>query len=215
MSNFRIFSKVLGDSGKFKKYILDNISKLLNANFFNKLKNVETQISDLVIQSIRAQPEYGSLKSGILRNEFGLPNTGLVDAILDQLNDIQVQIIKPSVRGNAIQASFVLNMVKENFSEILSSSSASFVTEKGSQIDWLRWLLLEGNNSVIIGYRYVPKSDPRSRTGRGIMISGESAIYRVHPDYRGTADDNWITRGVEAALPSIESYINNMVQKSL
>ena len=47
------------------------------------------------------------------------------------------------------------------------------------------------------------------------MISGQSSIYRVPPQFAGTSSDNWITRGIDQALPQIESYINRMVQKSL
>jgi len=211
MSSLNFFSRVVNKTGDFKKYVLENITKLLDRDFFTKLKQTEDQIRQIVIQSITNQPEYSSLKSGILRNHFGLANTTLVDSILNQLENVDIQVTKPRISGNSIQASFVLNMIKENFTDILSSTDASYVTEKGSTIDWLRWLLLEGNNSVIIGYKYIPKVDSRSRTGRGIMVSGESAVYRVPPEFSGTESDNWITRGIDEAMPQIESYLNKMV----
>lgn len=215
MNNIQIFSKVLGSINNFKKYILDNIIETLNKKFFSNEKIIEQDIRDIVLNNIRNQPEYYSLKSGALRNQFGIANTSLVDSVLQQLDDLQIITIRPQKKSNTIEASFIINMIKENFSEIISSSGASYTTEKGSKIDWLRWLLLEGQNSVIIGYKYIPKADPNSRTGRGIMISGESAIYRVPPQFAGTIDDNWITRGVDASVPEIESYMNRMIEKSL
>lgn len=215
MSNIRIFSKLLGNISNFKRYILDTISTTINKRLFSQSNTTEKTISNIVIESIKNQPEYTSLKSGILRHQFGLANVGVVDAILSELNDIQVKIIKPNISGDSIEAKFVINMIKNNFADILSSSAASYVSEKGSTIEWLRWLLLEGNNSVVIGYRYIPKIDPRSRTGKGIMINSESSVYRVAPEFAGTLDDNWITRGLDAALPEIENYMNNMVKRSL
>ena len=134
---------------------------------------------------------------------------------MSQLNDIEIKINKPKAISKGIEANLVINMIKENYADIVSSGSGVYASEKGSQINWLRWLLLEGNNSVVIGYRYLPKTDANSRTGKGIMISGQSSIYRVPPQFAGTASDNWITRGIDQALPQIESYINRMVQKSL
>jgi len=215
MSNIKIFSKLLGNIDNFKKYILDSIAKSINTNLFTKLNVAETEIRNIVIRNIRSQPEYISLKSGSLRNQFGLANTSVVDAILSELDDIQIKISKAKTKGSSIEATFIVNMIKEDFSEIVSSNAGVYTTENGSKIDWLRWLLLEGQNSVIIGYRYLPKLDPRSRTGRGIMVGGESAVYRVPPEFAGTQSDNWITRGVDSALPEIESYMNKIVKQTL
>lgn len=215
MSNIRLFSKVLDSSASLSKYILDNFIKIINQTFFTQSNAMQQAIADIVIQSIRNQPEYSSLKGGELRHQFGIANTAVVDQILSQLNDIQIKINKPKASSKGIEASLVINMIKENYADIASSGAGAYVSEKGSQINWLRWLLLEGNNSVVIGYRYLPKTDANSRTGKGIMVSGKSSIYRVPPQFAGTAGDNWITRGIDQALPEIESYINRMVNKSL
>lgn len=215
MSNINIFGKVLGTATQFKKFILNNISEIINRRLFNNLNSVEKDISTIIINNIKEQPEYSSLKSGSLRNQFGIANTSVVDSILLELDDIQVKIIKPIIKGDSIQANLIINMINNNFSEIISSSSAAYISEKGSQIEWLRWLLLEGNNSVIIGYKYKPKTSPNSRTGKGIMIKGEGNIFRVPPEFAGTSDNNWITRGVDASLPEIQSYINRIVKQAL
>ena len=215
MSNIRLFSKVLGNSASLSKYILDNFIKIINKTFFTQSNAMQQDIASIVIQSIKNQPEYSSLKGGELRHQFGIANTAVVDQILSQLNDIEIKINKPKAISKGIEANLVINMIKENYADIVSSGSGVYASEKGSQINWLRWLLLEGNNSVVIGYRYLPKTDANSRTGKGIMISGQSSIYRVPPQFAGTASDNWITRGIDQALPQIESYINRMVQKSL
>lgn len=215
MSNINIFSKVIQSVGDFKKFVLKSLTESLNNKLFKDLKKTEDFIRDTIIESVKNQDEYNSLKSGILRNQFGLADTSVVDQVLNELDDLIVTINKPRAGSNAINANFTINMIKEDHSSILSSSAARIQTEKGGQLEWLRWLLLEGGNSVVIGYRYLPKTTPYSRTGEGIMVKGKSAIFRVPPKYIGTIGDNWITRGVDEALPTIESYINTLIQKSL
>lgn len=215
MSRLNIFTKIIGNVGDFKKYILQNIKNILNRQLFSNINVNAEAIKDIVISNIISQPEYSSLISGSLRNQFGLPTSQLVDGIIEELKDISIDIQKPKISGNKIDANIAISLIKEDFQQILSSNYASFTTEKGSQLNWLRWLLLEGNNSVIIGYRYAPIASPYSRTGKGIMVSGNSAVYRVPPEFAGTAEDNWITRGIDASLPQIESYINQLIQKSL
>ena len=215
MSDIKIFGKLLGNINQFKKFILQSMSDNLNKYLFTKINSVEKKIRNIVIQSIKNQPEYTSLKSGTLRNQLGIPNTAAIDSVISALDDIQVKIIKPSVKGDGVEAKIVINMIKDNYLEILSDSGASYITEKGTQIEWLRWLLLEGNNSVIIGYRYMPITHPNSRTGKGIMTQFKSGIFRVPPEFAGTFGNNWITRGLDAALPQVESYFNNMVKQAL
>ena len=209
-----IFGKLITNISSFKKGILDHISKQLNKQL-RKFNNAEDRIKDIVIASIKAQDEYLSLKSGTLRNQFGLENPGLADAVLQSLENIDIKINRARVNGSEIESQIIINMIKSDYSDMLSSSAASYTSEKGSTIPWLEWLLLRGQDSVVVGFKYLPKNSPYSRTGRGIMISGDSAIYRVPPGYAGTMDNNWITRGVDAALPEIQSYMNSLVEKIL
>ncbi len=214
MASVNIFGKLLTSSTDFKNYILKTISETVNKNLFSKLTPVEGTISDIVLFSIKAQPEYSSLKSGELRNRFGIKSAAQVDEVLAALDDIDVKVDKARVSGGEITAEITVNMIKSDFAS-LGIAAGSYVSEGGSQIDWLNWLLYEGNNSVVIGYKYKPVVSPKSRTGKGIMIKGEGNIFRVPPEFAGTADDNWITRGVDAALPQIQDYFNKIVKKAL
>lgn len=214
MSNINIFSKVLGNAADLSKYVLEYFSKIITQKFFSQAGKIEKDVSKIVIDSIRKQPEYTALKSGELRHQFGIANTSAVDQVLSALDDIQVKVLKPKISQNGLDASLIINMIKENFEQDITSYG-SYVSEKGSQIDWLRWLLLEGNNSVVIGYKYLPKADPSSRTGKGIMVKGRSSIFRVPPSFAGVSGNNWITRGIDAALPEIQSYIDKVVKSAL
>ena len=212
MASVNIFGKLLTSSTDFKNYILKTVKETVNNRLFSKLVPAEDTINDIVISSIKAQPEYASLKSGELRHRCGIQSAAQVDEVLAQLDDIDTKIERARVSGDEITAEITVNMIKSDFASL---SAGSYVSEGGSEIDWLSWLLYEGNNSVVIGYKYKPVVSPKSRTGKGIMIKGEGNIFRVPPAFAGTADDNWITRGVDAALPQIEDYFNKIVKKAL
>jgi len=214
MSVLNIFGKILGNINDLKKFILNTISKNINKTL-SKVDVGSNKIKSIILDSIRNQPEYTELKSGVLRNQLGLPDPAMVDSVLSALDDIEVKINRAQVNNSELQAQLIINVMKSDYSAVLSAAGASYTTEKGAQINWLEWLLLRGQDSVIVGYRYLPKITDKSRTGKGIMISGNSAIYRVPPAFAGTVDDNWITRGIDAALPEIEAYINNLITRSL
>ena len=214
MADIKIFGKLLTSGSDFKKYILKTISDTVNRRLFSKLSSAENTISNMVIASIKAQPEYSSLKNGELRNKFGIQNTSEIDNVLAMFNDINTDIDKARISGGEVTANITINMIKDDFAS-LSSGMAAYTSEGGSQIDWLDWLLYKGNNSVVIGYKYLPVVSPKSRTGKGIMVKGEGNIFRVPPQFAGTSDDNWITRGVDAALPQIREYFNKIVKQAI
>lgn len=215
MANIKIFSKLLGNINNFKKFIVKSISEQLNKKLFSKTNTMKSFIKNTILESIKSQPEYSDLKYGSLRNIFGIENISDIDAILDELEKMEVDIKKPTAEITEIRARISISMIKDGFSDMLSSSAASYTSEKGFPVPWLEWLLTRGNDSVIIGYRYLPKTSPSSRTGYGIMIKGDSAIFRVPPEFAGTIENNWITRGVDEALPKIESHLNKMVENAL
>lgn len=215
MANMKIFSKIVGDIAGLKKFIIKSITDRLNATLFSQTSRSAEFVKNTILESIRRQDEYSSLKSGRLRNMFGIQNSSDVDLILSEIENMSVDIKKPTSGAGGINARISISMIRNNFADLLSSPAASYTSENGFPVNWLEWLLLRGNDSVVIGYRYLPKSSPFSRTGTGIMIEGDSAIFRVPPEYAGNLDNNWITRGIDEALPTIESYFNKLVEKAL
>lgn len=213
MAKMKIFGKVLGNINQLQKFILDDLKKMINTKLFSKAPQMQDTIKDIVLESIRQQDEYMSLKAGPLRNILGIESPSSVDAILQTLEDIVIVVKKPATSGSSIGANITINMVPNGFDNLISSPGASYTSEGGFQVNWLEWLLLRGNDSVVIGYRYSPQDSPFSRTGHGIMVKNESSIFTVPGG--GTVDNNWITRGIDAALPQIQAYMDKMVEQSL
>ena len=79
-------------------------------------------------------------------------------------------------------------------------------TWKNQKLDWLKWLLLYGDRTIISGYEFTIKNDNKSRTGRGIMQGSVSGSWRVPSDYAGNVDNNWIIKGIESVADDIENF---------
>ena len=196
------------------KQIQNTINQLLATEIKQVLPKIGNRaaqfIKTSIINSIKNQPEYFSLLNGKLRHEFGLPDAdSRVASILDGIEQsLNIRYNSVSFNSNNITGGFTITMVPSGFNDILSLPAAVFETEKGSSLQWLKWLLLEGDNSIVFGYKFILGQSPYSRTGQGIMRSDVSGVWRVPPEFAGTEDNNWITR----AISSTEADINNFLQ---
>lgn len=198
------------------KTIADQILKALIPDirqYLDKIYNsLKSTIPLIVIESIKAQPEYTALLSGTLQYELGIVDPGSrLKEILATIESGAIVSTKPlKTTGSGFSGGVKLQMVKSDFSDLLNLGSASFVSENGSQINWLEWLLIEGDSVIISDYDFILGPSKYSRTGMGIMRSMSGGSWRVPPEYAGTANNNWITRAIEAASQSIQKEIEKI-----
>lgn len=206
--------KLVGSNSDIGKDIcnalLPDINRFLD-NVFDKMKKT---IPDIVIQSIVSQPEYESLVSGQLRSEFGLPDASArISEILQTIRSgAGVSKRRAVVSGSKISANIRFEMIKSDFQDLVNLGAASFTTEKGAQLNWLQWLLLEGDSVIITDYRFTAGPSSFSRTGSGIMQQSSGAFWRVPPEFAGTVKNNWITRAIDSASSDIERAIQSLIR---
>jgi hypothetical protein len=186
------------------KALLPQVNDLLNSAFYKVKDNIITLVQNAIVNS----PEYGSLLSGTLQLEFGIPDSASrLEQILSFWKFIDVEYSKAKISGQKISGSFAISMIRSDYSDVLMSSAATLNTEKGQQLNWLEWLLLFGDKTIIKEYNVQFGSNPRSRTGGAIMKVSSSGKWGVPPQFAGTASNNWITR----AMDSVEDQINNLL----
>lgn len=172
------------------------------ANHMNKLipKNrdrVEAQIKNQIRGWIEEQPEVASIKAqgglGSLNAQFGLmpgiPSAtmeAIIQALISSI-DVKFTKINKKVRGGIefrIQGNVILR--------ILNIPTGTIITEKGTPLNWLEWLLTRGSEVIVAGYTYTP-APGQGRSGGGTMTGG--SVFRVEPtSFAGTVDNNFITR---------------------
>ena len=144
-------------------------------------KRVQNRFKDL----IEGSPTVQSLYSGELRGEIGLINPGpkaRIQTIIEEwIGGLIVTNKPPRVTQRGISGGFKLQMVKKDWSEVLNSNRNTdlFITpEKGHyELEWLRWLLIEGSKRVVKEFHYEESTTRRSRTRRGIMVKGKFWTY--------------------------------------
>lgn len=212
MVNLSGFLKLEETESQINKKILEALLPQVD-KYLNKLFNkVSVQIKDTIIEAIKKAPEYSSLLYGQLKAEFGLPDSDTrVNSIINFWQDISVEYKNTKISRNALSGGFKISMIKRDFSDVLGSSDATFITEKGDALNWLEWLLLFGNKTIIKEYNIELGPNPRSRTGMAIMKGAVAGKWSVPSTYSGTINNNWITRSVD----SVDSTINSILSKAL
>lgn len=206
--------KVVENDAIIQQRIASALVSQVNKYLDNIYTNIKPKISEIIVNNLISQPEYQSLISGKLKGEFGIPdsNSRLSD-ILDTIKNGGMLTKKPtSVVNGKISAGIKLEMIKSDFVDLLSLGSASFTTEKGYQLDWLRWLLIEGDSVIISDYSFIEGPSQYSRTGLGVMRKNMSAFWRVPPEFAGNIKNNWITRGIESASSQIDSLLEQLAK---
>ena len=205
--NFKV--KVLEDNFTIAQRISYALVPEIN-KYLNKIyQSMASSISDIVVDSIISQPEYDSLMGGQLQGEFGIPDpSSRLSDIISTIKSGSNIVRKPtSIVNGKINAGIRFQMISSDFQDLISLGSASFTTEKGTKLNWLEWLLLEGDTIIISDYGFVAGPNPSSRTGLGIMKGYSGASWRVPPEFAGNVNNNWITRGINSAVPEIDQYL--------
>lgn len=212
--SFGIQVRLVESSSEIAKSINELLAKTINRRLPRVFARAQDVIKEQVLEGIRNQPEYQSLISGTLKHEFGLPDAASrVDSILNILEQSMVIKYEKSLgTPSGVRGGFTIEFVRADYGDLLSAPDATFVTEKGSNLEWLNWLLVQGDNSIVLGYEFMLGSSIFSRTGNGVMKSNLSGFWRVPPEFAGSLDNNWITRGILSVESIIEKYLVELIQ---
>lgn len=205
--------KLLESNAEITNLILSAMKDSLNNCFANAVKNLQISIPSQVKNAIISQPEYQSLISGKLKYEFGIPDSaGAINSIVDiWINNITINSIPITMGSNSLRGGFSINMIRDDYSDVLGSNSATVTDTKSSAVlPWLEWLLLHGGKIIIKNYRVQMGPSPNSRTGMAIMVSSKEN-WRVPPEFAGSKDNNWITR----SLSKLETIIPKLIQEEI
>lgn len=201
---------------------LDEWKKAILAGLVDEIDKVVRELAPraaqalgrLAARAIREAPEAISLHGGRLQGELG-PENWVRDRAIDEVcraveANVVVDVMPTLVRGEKIQGGFTLRLLSKGLRELRDAfDTAAFYSEHGFVIDWLRWLLLNGEDLIIADYHFVPGDQRGSRTGLGLMRKKGS--WRVPGEFSGTESDNWLTRAIHSALPEFEVEVGRLL----
>jgi hypothetical protein len=198
--------------------LLKQISDTINRNWPSIKKEIEAEIFKTVVHSEIAD---ALRDGGPLAADFGIP-IGSGD---ERVSDIALQIVescriskirlKGKKTGIQILGGIKIQLIVDDYLDVLSLDSSRVGTDKGDFLPWLQWLLLEGSAVAIklpnpgIDSKgkqnewYVTYGDfsdnktrvTKSRSKQAYMLQSTKGVgWRVPTEYAGTENDNWLTR---------------------
>jgi len=209
-TNVTINSNAVDFATEMLRFIFPDILEWFN----NYNKKIKQPFRDLVRNIINTSTEYqemitnpeifGSLGVVKLQNKL--------DKIIDRLvNNLLMTMETPRIINGKLTGNSTILLIKDDYSEILSMSEASFQSEGGYLIEWLRWVLIEHSNTVIKNYHF-SLDVGRGRTGVGFMKHG--GFWSVPFQITGKRSDNFITRAIDNSNEAILDLMEDVLSKS-
>lgn len=209
--------KILESDKQISQLIINELSKQVLDLLNQSIKTILTKTKDVIKLAIISQPEYSSLKNGSLRLELGIPDTSVVDNIVDSISNTTNITIKPiKISQNKLSGGFLITFLDDTqIQAIINSTDASVNDIKGYSLPWLKWLLLEGVKPIVKEYSVKLGPNKASRTGMAIMVKSPSS-WGIPAQFAGNKNNNWITRSInDIDENKILSIIKEEVNKNL
>jgi len=135
--------------------------------------------------------------------EIGVPdlNLRIQSIIREAAKSFEIKVVP----ANLLRIN--ISILRKNHEDLLSlpESVFQYVSSRGSGIlEWLRWLLLEGNNTIVNEFDYRPSNSPASRAG-GLMVKGTG--WNMPETISGIEGNNILTRCLDNIGKDIEMIV--------
>tara|TARA_R100001377_G_scaffold19893_1_gene10420 strand:+ start:2243 stop:2875 length:633 start_codon:yes stop_codon:yes gene_type:complete len=198
-----------GFESYFKKEIDREINLKIKSSINNITESIEIAIQTLVKLRLQEAPEVNSLAGGELRYQFGLRDgaSRISNIIVMWAESVEVRYVQGFGKFGGIS----ISMGDNDYSDALSMPEAEFTTEDGTSLEWLRWLLLEGDTRIVNNYQF--QSGRRGRAGGGVMVSRQNASWGVPSQFAGTDNNNFATRALESMQDEIDIIVRREITK--
>ena len=195
------------------RQINQEINRALEKNIGKNITKIQKILNDK-IQQIVFQRLIGGIPviQGTDLAEIGVPdiNTRLTSILQTLASNIKVKVsFDKSIKID-------INILEEDYSDVLSLPEAvyTYTSSNGSGVlEWLKWILLGGNGTIVGGFEFSPSSSPFSRTGGGLMTPGNG--WGVPSNLAGTASNNILTRSLQNIEKDIQVIISQEIQRIL
>tara|TARA_R100000951_G_scaffold33185_2_gene28159 strand:- start:693 stop:1316 length:624 start_codon:yes stop_codon:yes gene_type:complete len=185
------------------------LTKMANKALAKSAVKIRKGAYPIIRNAIIDSSEIQSLKSGALKAEFGLESditSELVDTIMASLD-----VVVTKVRGGkfARSGSVAIVIQPSDYSNLLSRGFASQLTEDGTRLPWLSWLLTLGDRIIVADFGV--EFGDFGRSGGGKMTK-QTKPYKVNSQFSGTTNNNFITRAIASATPTIQKMLKNSIK---
>ena len=211
--------QIIESTSSISAKVLFEVAEQVDKKMRKATPQINLRVGELIEARIRATPHVKSLISGQLQADFGL-NIGEAEEAIESLLFVVKRSVKVNLgiknRGSLGNSawSMSVSILPDGFSDILKGIGTYQSPRSGEFIPWMEWLLTKGT-TVIYDDFFVAKGEFRtSRSGFALMFpSGESGkMFRVDPNFAGTADDNFVVNTIASLLPEIGNIMFSYLQ---
>lgn len=196
-------------NSKIEKKILQALVVECDKLFSQAAPKIEPALRPIVRDAIYNSPTMDSLRSGVLRYDFGLnfdPSAAIADAVA---SSIQVKTTSVKLNGRKLSGGITVNIQPSSLFNLLSLPQAVVITEKNDKLPWLEWLTMYGNQIIIADFG-VEYGAGLGRSGGGHMVTKERP-FQVHSSFAGTQDDNFIVHVLNSRISVIQNAIGKVL----
>lgn len=210
MSKINLGISIVEDTATIQRLIMQELAGELNKEFPKLEDKLKKITGDLLRTHIMAQPEYNAIINTSLRYELGIinPTARLLNIIDTLTRNIETEFTPFTAEGDTFKGGLIINAVKSDYSDIIHLPDSIVVTEKGVELEWLRWLLMEGRKVIISGWDV--EFGPFGRTGGAHMIMGGN--WKVPSEYAGRPNDNFIINAIRDLQEPLKEQIEQCIQ---
>jgi hypothetical protein len=189
------------------------VADVMNKAFTDSQKPIRAFVSVSIRDAIKSSDEYREMAAGTLQQELGVPDLqARIDRIIDYWANINIKVIPARVVGTKVVGGMRITAVRANFQDVLISRDATFITENGTVLPWLEWMLLRGSSVIIMDYEI---GIGLGRTGNNVMIHAPGSHWSIPPQFAGTKDDNFVTRSLDKVRQQIADKIEEEIFKRI
>ncbi len=180
----------------FDKLVLNALAQEVDKYFRTSIKQVLDPVREAVRSALRSSDTIRDLGGGKLRGALGIPSgQDVISPIIEAVANSTYIIPRPiKAKGKSFTGGFSLNVQPDDFSNLLSGSIGTVVTEKAITLPWLSWLLTRGSSIIVadFGVRY---KGGAGRSGQAQMTRG-ARPFSIDPIHSGTITHNFVTKAL-------------------
>ena len=194
----------------FHRHIVKEVSNVLKRNEANISIGIKAKVQETVMDMLFDSPAVSSLMGGKLQAQLGVvaAESTMIEVIDTWMNNIHVSV----KAGGSPLLTINIGVLTQGYGDVLSLPSSVYQSAGGEMIEWLRWLLLEGDKTIV-DYFFLPGNRSKSRTGLGIMVRKGGRKWSIPPEFRGTETDNFATRALENLDKALDTILRVEINK--
>ncbi len=203
-------------NASFRRKVINAICADLSIKFLLATKNIKSGIQKEIGVFFKVSKEYYLMTTDTqIRADLGFPagtERNHLDAVIDKIVDnIYVNFTPLNPKGGTITGGIEIGIMLSDFSDVLSIPQAVIPSNAGHLVEWLKWILLEGDRIIISTHDVVYGNFGRSKEGH-MTIGG---VWRVNSNISGTKNNNWLTRTVDKYRPDIQTMFDRIVSHEI